>query len=193
MSAMAVDLADRGWATWNVEYRRVGCGGGVPETLEDVGAAVAALGALDAPLDPTRVLVIGHSAGGQLALCIAGMPAVGAVLSLAGVCDLATAAREGIGEDATVAFMAGTPAERPEAYALADPSALLPTGAHLLLAHGDVDDRVPVEQSRGYARAAQAAGDRCELIELAGVDHFAVIDPRTEAWATIAERLEALL
>lgn len=192
MAALAVDLAERGWGTWNVEYRRVGSGGGVPETLDDVRAAIDALTGVKAPLDLGRLLVIGHSAGGQLALCLARMPAVGAVLSLAGVCDLKSAAHERIGESAAIEFMRAKPEELPDAYAIADPTGLLPTGAEVLLVHGDADDRVPVEQSRGYARAARAAGDRCELLELEGVDHFALIDPRTQAWATVAEHLDAL-
>jgi dipeptidyl aminopeptidase/acylaminoacyl peptidase len=71
--------------------------------------------------------------------------------------------------------------------------ARIPAGARVLLVHGDADDRVPVEHSRRYARAAAATGDAsCELLELAGVGHFAVIDPRTPTWAAIAARLEAL-
>ena len=194
MSALAVDLAKRGWATWNVEYRRVGTGGGVPETLHDVRAAIEALVRLEeARIAPRRLLVIGHSAGGQLGLCVTGMPQVAAVLSLAGVCDLGAAARERIGEGAALEFMGGTPEEQPDAYAIADPMRLLPTRTESLLVHGDADQRVPIEQSRAYARAARAAGDRCELLELADIDHFAVIDPRTQAWATVADHLDRLL
>jgi acetyl esterase/lipase len=193
MAALAVDLADRGWASWNVEYRRAGNGGGVPETLDDVRAALAALGQLGAPVEAGRTVVIGHSAGGQLGLCVADHPAVAAVVSLAGVCDLAWAFAEGIGDGAARGFVGAGPAERPEAYALADPMARIPAGAPVLLVHGDADDRVPVEHSRRYARAAAAAGDAdCELIELAGVAHFAVIDPRSDTWATVAARLETM-
>ncbi len=193
MAALAVDLAERGWATWNIEYRRVGCGGGVPETLDDVRAALSALANVEAPLDQQRLLLIGHSAGAQLALTLATVPTVAAVVSLAGVCDLKSAAEQRIGENATVEFVGGTPAQRPDAYALADPLCLLPTGVKTLLAHGDADQRVPLDQTRRYAQAAHAAGDTCELLELAGVDHFSVIDPRTPAWATIADRIERLV
>jgi dipeptidyl aminopeptidase/acylaminoacyl peptidase len=193
MAALAVDLADRGWASWNVEYRRTGNGGGVPETIDDVRSALGALARLGAPVVADRAVIIGHSAGGQLGLCVADDPAVAAVVSLAGVCDLAWAFAEGIGEGATHQFVGAGPAERPEAYALADPMARIPAGARVLLVHGDADDRVPVEHSRRYARAAAAAGvGDCELMELPGVDHFALIDPRGDPWAGVAARLETL-
>ena len=193
MAALAVDLADRGWATWNVEYRRVGNGGGVPETLDDVRASLAALSDVTAPLHLSRVVIVGHSAGGQLGLCLAGEPAVAAVVSLAGVCDLASAYAEAIGESATGAFIGGGPDDRPEAYQMADPLRRIPAGARVLLVHGDADQRVPVAQSRRYAQVAAAAGDeRCEFIELPGVDHFVLIDPRTDTWATVAARLETM-
>jgi len=195
MAPLAVDLARRGWATWNVEYRRAGNGGGVPETLDDVRAAIEHLTALAANrdralgLDIGRMVAVGHSAGGQLALCAAPGSAVRRVVSLAGVCDLRAAAREHIGEDATVQFMGGDPGQRAGAYAQADPLTRVPTGLDVLLVHGDADPRVPVQQSRRYAAAARAAGDRCELLELPGADHFDLIDPRTAAWTAVAARL----
>ena len=193
MAALAVDLADRGWASWNVEYRRVGNGGGVPETLDDVRTAIARLDGLDVSLQGGRVVIVGHSAGGQLGLCVADEPSVAAVVSLAGICDLESAFAEAIGESATMAFMGAGPEERPDAYRLADPMARIPAGAQVLLVHGDADQRVPVEQSRRYARAAAEAEDgRCELLEFAGVDHFALIDPRSSTWAAIAARLETM-
>ena len=195
MAALAVDLAQRGWATWNVEYRRGGSGGGAFATLADVRAAVRYLTELDDPqLDLERVVAIGHSAGGQLALCAAGMAQLAAVISLAGVCDLVSGAREGIGDGAVVEFIGGSPEQRPDEYAAASPIGLVPAPARVLLVHGDRDDRVPISQSRNYARVAAAAGagERCELLELRGVEHFALIDPRTHAWASVAMRLDAL-
>lgn len=192
LAALAVDLTHRGFAAANVEYRRVGAGGGIPETLEDVESAVEALALFDAPLDRSRIVAIGHSAGGHLALWLAGTGRVAAAVSLAGVCDLTAAARDGLGDGAAVALAGGTPGERPEAYALADPSLRLPTGTPQVLVHGAADDTVPVEQSRRYARAARAAGDRCELLELAEVGHFELIDPCGGIWPGIAKRLPEL-
>jgi dipeptidyl aminopeptidase/acylaminoacyl peptidase len=106
---------------------------------------------------------------------------------------MATGARLGIGDNAVSEFLGGaTPDRQPDVYELADPMAQVPTGVRTLLVHGDADDRVPVELSRNYAAAARAAGDDCELMELPGVDHFALIDPRTSAWSAVAQRLPAL-
>lgn len=193
LAAVAVDLTRRGWATWNVEYRRVGCGGGIPETLDDVAAAIEALDRVDVPsLDRSRILVLGHSAGGQLALWAAGGGKVSAALVLAGVCDLTEAANVGLGDGAAVEFAGGTPGERPGSYHAADPMRRLPTGVPQLLVHGSRDDRVPIEQSRRYERAAREAGDQCRLVELPGVDHFEVIDPRSQSWQTTLEHLASL-
>ena len=165
----------------------------MPETLDDVRAAITAVADLGEPRLDGRVVIVGHSAGGQLGLCVADEPAVAAVVSLAGVCDLASAFADALGESATEAFMGGGPDERAAEYALADPLRRVPAPARVLLVHGDADQRVPADQSRRYAQAAAAAGDdRCELIELGGVDHFALIDPRTEAWAMTAAHLETM-
>jgi acetyl esterase/lipase len=190
MAALAVDLAARGWASWNVEYRRVGTGGGVPETIDDVHRALERLASVEGPFERSRLTVIGHSAGGQLALCVADVAEVARVVSLAGVCDLVAAARQRLGEGAALEFTGGSPEERADAYARADPLRHVPAPAEVLLAHGDRDDRVPPDQSRRYCQAARAAGGACELLELPGADHFALIDPRDEAWQAVAARLD---
>ncbi|HSL65671.1 MAG TPA: prolyl oligopeptidase family serine peptidase [Gaiellaceae bacterium] len=163
--ALAVDLALRGWTTWNVEYRRTG----VADTLTDVEAALGLTGSGTA---------IGHSAGGHLALWAAGTGAVERAVSLAGVTDLARAAREGIGANAAVEFAGRQPP------ADADPMRRLPLPVPALLVHGTDDDRVPVDYSRAFAAAAG-----CELLELPGVGHFEPIDPRSDAWARVVARL----
>ncbi|RVX42780.1 prolyl oligopeptidase family protein [Nonomuraea polychroma] len=190
--ALCADLALRGWASWNVEYRRVGTGGGVPATLDDITAALRHLDELE-PVGDVPVVLLGHSAGGQLALWAAGTRPVAAVVPLGGVCDLAEAARLRIGDGAALDFVGGTPEQRPELYDLADPMRRLPSGTPALVVHGTDDDRVPPELSRRYAEAAHKAGDPCQLLELEDVGHFEVIDPRTATWSTIVQGFEAVV
>jgi pimeloyl-ACP methyl ester carboxylesterase len=163
--ALAVDLALRGWTTWNVEYRRTG----VDATLPDIAAALELTGPATA---------IGHSAGGHLVLWAAAEGLVERAVSLAGVTDLARAARDGTGNDAAVEFAGADPPEH------ADPMRRLPLGAPALLVHGTEDDRVPIDYSRTFAAAAGVP-----LHELPGAGHFEVIDPRTPEW----KRVVALL
>jgi acetyl esterase/lipase len=188
---LARDLAGHGWAAWNVEYRRVGdvSEGGYPATLEDVGAAIDALQGLDAPLDLARVVTVGQSAGGHLALWAATRDApavelVGAV-SQAGMPDLRAADRDGLGDGAATAFMGGHADDMPDRYADASPIERLPLGVPQLLVHGDADDVVPPSQSSAYAEAARAAGDEVELVLRPGEDHFVHMDPAGGAWGDV--------
>jgi acetyl esterase/lipase len=206
MTPLARDLAVNGFLAWNVEYRRVGQeGGGWPGTLLDAAAALDALATVE-QADATRVAVVGHSAGGQLALWLAArdrlppgapgvVPAVrlSFAVSLAGVADLVAGAADGLGGGACEALLGGTPREVPERYAVASPAGLLPLGVPQLLVHGSRDDVVPPTQSSVYAVAAREAGDDVELIELAGADHFDVVEPSQTAWGIVSERLWARL
>jgi dipeptidyl aminopeptidase/acylaminoacyl peptidase len=192
-TAIAIALAGLGFATWNVEYRRLGSGGGYPETLADVSAACRALAELDEPLDLDRTLAIGHSAGGHLALYAAAEGLVGAAVSLAGVDDFASAVAGRLGGDAVREFLGGPPEAQEERYRRADPMRRVPLGTPILLVHGTDDDRVPVEQSRSFAAAARAAGDDVCLLELPGGDHFDVIDPRSGHWPAIAGAVAGLV
>lgn len=202
---LAVDLTRRGWAAWNIEYRRVGAGGGWPETLEDVATAIDTLTALDAPLALDRVVVVGHSAGGQLALWAAGRerlprdaPGAGprlaltAAVSLAGVNDLAGAYRAVGGDGGSVgAFMGGGPDELPERYAVTDPIALVPLPLPVLLVHGTEDAMVSVRHSREYVRAATLSGADARLVEISGPagTHRSHINPDGEGWGVARDWL----
>ena len=205
MTPLAIDLARRGLACWNLEYRRVGQdGGGWPGTLEDVAAGIDALRGVS-EVDADRVVVVGHSAGGQLALWSAarrrlprGAPGARpvvvprAAVSQAGVCDLAAGSHENLGDGAVDAFLGGSPESHPNRYAVASPTALLPLGVPQLLVHGSRDEDVPLSQSREHLAAAKAAGDEVGLLEL-DADHFDVIDPEHAAWHEVAGRLTSLL
>jgi acetyl esterase/lipase len=193
MHALAGDLHRRRWATWNVEYRRLGApGGGWPGTLEDAAAAVDALApAAGAAIDSTRVVAVGHSAGGQLALWLATRPGISAVVGLAAVSDLAGAAHDGLGGGAAIELLGGTPEQQSERYRVASPLERLPLGVPQLLVHGDRDDRVPLEQSLRYAQAARRAGDPVELAVVSGAGHAELVDPRSDAWQRVAAWLDA--
>lgn len=207
MDTLAVALADRGWATWNIEYRRVGGGGGWPYTFEDIGAAVDVLEtfAEGHDLDLNRVVTIGHSAGGHLALWAAARPRLPAdapgadptvvpvaAVGLAPIPDLMTAHRLGLGSDAVEAFLRRSPDAGDGRYATASPAELLPLGTRILLVHGDADDAVPAVMSREFAGRAADAGDTVILLELEEVDHMALIEPRSSAWPRVIDEIDAL-
>jgi acetyl esterase/lipase len=200
---LAADLAERGYHAWNLEYRRVGNGGGWPGTLADVAAGIDHLSRLD--VDTSRVAVVGHSAGGQLAVWAAGRSAlsgdvpgatpivpVSAVISQAGVLDLRTAAATGVGGTAVPDFLGGPPERWPQRYATADPIAQVPLPAPVLCLHSRADQDVPFAQSAAYVTAATNSGGRATLHETAG-DHFTLIDPSSPDWAIAVDALPALL
>jgi acetyl esterase/lipase len=192
---LAADLAGHGWAAWNIEYRRVGNGGGSPTTLDDVHAAIEALVETDLPL--TSVVTLGHSAGGHLATWAASRGrhdrwtthvGVTGVVSQAGVVDLRGAYDARLGDGAVEAFLGHPPEPGDDPV---DPLRNLPLDVPVHCVHGTEDDVVPVTQSRTYVAAARAAGARAELTEVPG-DHFVVIDPAHDAWARTLEILDGL-
>jgi acetyl esterase/lipase len=194
MRPLCLDLVRRGFAAWNVEYRRLGKdGGGWPMTFDDVAAAIDHLEQLaDDDLDLRRVTLVGHSAGGQLALWAAARPqlpdgAPGAsprvaarkVLAMAAVTDLL-----GAGDPARQ-LLGGTTDEVPERYAQADPIRRIPLQIPIGLVHAHGDETVSVKRSREYADAALCAGADVTLIETAG-GHRDPIDPDSLAWRAAA-------
>jgi acetyl esterase/lipase len=203
---LAADLAAHGLAAWNVEYRRVGGGGGWTATFDDVAAAVDALAgpvqdAASGRLPLDRVVALGHSAGGHLAAWLAARPGLppgapgaapavrlsGAV-SQAGLLDLVDAAERGVGGGAVADLVGGPPTAVPDRYALASPIARIPMGVPVIGVHGTADVNVPLRQTE---RFAAASGNRA--VVLPGVDHFAVIDPTTPAWAACRAAVEEIL
>ncbi|MEO8282038.1 MAG: alpha/beta hydrolase [Pseudarthrobacter sp.] len=190
MDALVADTLRRGMAVANVEYRRMGNGGGWPGTGQDVAQAMALvrkhLGHWNGAVP---FVAVGHSVGGQLALLNAA--AADAVVALAPVTDLSRADDERLGEDAAVAFMGARAADLPSEYAAASPLRQLPFGCPVLVLHGDVDARVPVGHSRDFVTAARAAGDAIDYREVPGMDHMAAINPSASHWAAAAAWMAA--
>ncbi len=182
-------FGNAGVAAFNVEYRRVGNeGGGWPGTFADVRSAYRYIRQESArfQLAVDRLVVMGHSAGGQLALCLAAHESsVTRVVSLAGVVDLQRAFALHLSHDAVVDFLGGKPDEVPEHYREADPSELRVSGARQWLVHGSEDDTVPVDFAREYVRGKKARGENVDLVEISHCGHFDLIDPSAAAFKQV--------
>jgi acetyl esterase/lipase len=213
LAPMGDALKADGIASWTIEYRRLGePDGGWPETYRDVGRAVDHLRTLAGPhrLDLARVVVVGHSAGGHLAMWAAArrrVPTASALhvadpLPLRGVVDLAgpldmtadVAGYEAICRDRVItSLLGGTPSTVPERYAQASPRALLPLGLPQVLVWGEHEDNVPQRQAEAYVRAATQAGDSVRLVLVPGVGHFEIASPLATPWPTVRGAVRALL
>ena len=186
-------LADAGYVVAVPEYRRVGGTGGWPTTAQDVEAAVTATPALleGIGVPTTATTLVGHSAGGQLVLWLASqphlLPAVKRVVAIAPVGDLRKAAEYGMGSGAVVDLLGGTPEQVPEVYDAADPASRLRhrLACEVVIVHGDRDEDVPVQSSRDL----KARFGWIDYRELAGVEHFAVIDPLSAAWTSVCDAI----
>jgi acetyl esterase/lipase len=209
LSSLAARLAGAGIATWSVEYRRVGDpGGGWPGTFADVGAAADALRglAVDHPLDLDQAVVLGHSAGGHLALWLAARPGLdpadplrGAdplrfrgVVSLAGITDLAAySSPEGCGS-AVPGLLGGDPVDHPGRLARSSPIAMPYSGLPEILIVGSRDPIVPRSQAEAYA-AARGPDAEVQLIEIRDAGHFELIDPTHGGWSEVHRAVQTAL
>ena len=213
LAPMGDALKDGGIATWNVEYRRLGQpGSGWPGTYLDIGRAVDHLRALarEYPLDLGRVVILGHSAGGHLAMWAAArgrLPAasplyapdplpVRGVIDLAGPVDMTAnvPGYEALCRDSVItSLLGGSPAAVPERYAHASPITLLPLGIPQVLILGTHEDFVPLPLAEAYARAAAGAGDPVRLLVIPGAGHFETASPRASTWPVVESAIRSLL
>ncbi len=198
MGHVSADLTAHGMVTWNLEYRRVGnTGGGWPGTLDDVIAGIQHLSKLakEYPLDLQRVVVVGHSAGGHLALLAGAQRQLGVnlrgVVSLAGITDLR---RTGTACDGNVPMlMKGKADEFAAAYDKASPLKLLPLGVKQIVVQGEDDKIIPAAMATSYVAATQAKGDDVRLVLLEQAGHFEVVDPQAAAWAVVRNSILELV
>jgi acetyl esterase/lipase len=206
---LAQKLTRFGFVTWTLEYRRLGePGGGWPGTLRDVATGMDRLRELSRryPLDLQRIAVVGHSAGGQLALWLAGRSALtsdselyqdhpvlpSAVIGLAPIVDMASFARGSGSCNAAVAELLGGSLWRyPKRYRDAGPP--VAAGINVYLLHGMDDHIVPSEPSRLYIEARQRWGLQGLLQLEPGIDHFDIVDSEAPAWAIFADVLQQWL
>jgi acetyl esterase/lipase len=191
-------LTGKGIATWNIEYRRVGNpGGGWPGTFEDVRNAYRFLPQLSKRynLDANKVVAMGHSAGAQLAVCLAAHEAsLRKVVSFAGVLDLQQAWELHLSDNAVGEFLGGKPAEVTDHYREADPMQLtIDRATTQWLIHGSADDVVPSTFSRNYAQQKKTKGEDVHYLEISTAGHYDLIDPRSQAWAKVQDTVLHLL
>lgn len=202
---IALDLADRDYLVWNIDYRS--SAEPWPATLTDVAAAYDQVftGRYADQVDRHRVAVVGHSAGGHIAAWLGsrdrlepGAPGYNPdvvrpalFIPQAGVVALSQAADEGLGDNAPQALLGGSLRQQPDRYLVADPAELVPTGVRSVLIHGISDDVVPVSQSEAYHQAARRAGDDCSIERLPG-DHDIHLDPTSEAIQRMYDALASM-
>ena len=208
----AAALVKEGFATWTIEYRRVGdIGGGWPGTFDDISHAIDHVRALALQfprIDTMRVILMGHSAGGQLALWAASrkqnettgifrsakppLPIAG-VIGLAAITDLAEyGAAPGGCNGAVTPLMGGAAAAIPDRYRAVSPIERSPIGQRMILIHGDADPIVPAAQSRKLVTRERSGGGSPESTFIPGAGHFDLVAPQSEAWPVVVRAVRSL-
>ena len=196
-------LAERGLAVYNVEYRRLGSGGGYPQTFADVAAAIdyaPEIGRANPAISLDDAVVVGHSAGGQLAMWAGTRhklddDEVGAkpkyrptsVVSLAGPLDMRTAVK--MGDDRIVKALGGEPDEVPERYASVDPIQNIDPTIPTIAMAGSDDHVVPAVVSRNYVDAAKKSGGVARFVLLPKTNHVSIVDPGAPTFTRVLETI----
>lgn len=202
-------LADSGYAVWSLEYRRVGNdGGGWPGTFEDIARGADHLRTI-APtynLDLTRVVAMGHSAGGYFALWLAARQkfastnpfhgsqplAINAVVGLAPAPDLEGLHASGVCENVIDKLMGGSPAQHPDRYAAVSAMQLVPIGVPQVLIIGALDRTWGPPGRAYYARAIAAGDSTVRMVEAPESGHFDIIAPTTNSWRLVIDAIQSL-
>ena len=207
LGSLSDALRSKGFAVWNLEYRRLGNGGGWPTTFEDVIAGTEFLREIDKrySLDLSRVIAIGHSAGGHLALWLAGrhrfpveslffspnpMPIHG-VVALAGIPDLIEGVKRNICFGACREIVGGSPEEVPDRYKSASPAAFLPLGIPQRHIIGSLDQVIPIDYIRKYVKV-DSQGDDVSLKVVPDAGHFELVVPANPAWPVVRAAVDEL-
>ncbi|MFV8173729.1 alpha/beta hydrolase family protein [Mycolicibacterium peregrinum] len=202
---LARELSSRGMAVYNIEYRRMGSGGGWPTTFDDVAGAMdyVAEVALQYPqLAIDDALVVGHSAGAQLAVWASTRQdlrgdEVGSrprfrptrVISLAGPLDMVYAADHG--DKRIVAVLGGRPAEVPRRYASVDPIQNLDPSVPVIAVHGTLDTVVAPANSQRYVAALKKRGGRASVELLPGENHTSIVSTRSPSFRRVLHLITA--
>ena len=210
---VAVAITEMGVATWNIEYRPADVeGGGWPNTFLDVARGVDHLRVLagEYPLDLERVITVGHSAGGHLALWAAGRPRIPTsselyaadpllivgVVSLAGIPELRRYREMDpptCGEGTVDLLMGGGPREVPDRYRAGSPFQMLPLNVAQRHITGRNDEIVPREHVSPYNYESQSAGDNSHTIFVPDAGHYEVVWPASAAWEAVEAAIRELL
>lgn len=207
LGTVVAALAAAGFAVWNIEYRRYGNGGEYPTMFLDVGAATDYLPQIaeSHQLDLGRIITIGHSAGGHLALWLAGRRnieadsplyvdrplSIHAVLALAPLADVRDGAESDLSSDALLAVMGGTPSDSPGSYRNGCPRELLPLGIPQVVIVGS-EDQSMLANARRYIEAAATAGDDAQIIVLEHAGHFEIVSVDTDEWRVVQNAVQEL-
>jgi len=213
VALMAEDLRRRGYFVWSIDYRRIGDeAGGYPATFLDTAQAADELKTLAAqfPIDLSRVVAVGHSAGGHLANWLAARKSIPAasplhaqaplairgVVSLAGINDLKAYRASGpdaCGGPPTIDALTGAAARKGvDVFADTSPAEMLPTGTPVAVLSGDLDHIVPPAFGAAYGARAKKSGDSVAVRTFVNAGHFELIDPQSAAWPGIIAEIDRL-